>query len=96
MIDSQPDGIDLPSLPFAEAAFESIEDISRINATQLGFENAKIVDTHGQTFSNCLSMVKITSSQLMTKQCTQSRTSTMLLSRRPGAGRLLLGMWPHI
>ena len=47
VIDLQPDGIDLPSLPFAEAAFESIEDIGRINATQLDFDNATRVDTHG-------------------------------------------------
>lgn len=50
VVDLRLDGIDLPSLPFAEAAFQSIEDISRANKTELDFTNATRVDTHGQNF----------------------------------------------
>lgn len=48
MVDLHLDGIDLLSLPFVEAAFTSIEDISRANVTELDFTNATRVDTHGK------------------------------------------------
>lgn len=51
------DGIDLPSLPFAEAAFASIKAIGRTDATQLDFGNATRVDTHGQHLCSSLSVI---------------------------------------
>lgn len=47
LVDFLSDGIYLPSLPFAEAGFKSIEDVSRANVIELDFANATIVDTHG-------------------------------------------------
>lgn len=96
LVDLLSDGIDLPSLPFAEAGFKSIEDISRANVTELDFANATRVDTHGHSLPVAQRCSSKFFSWLTTTQCTQFRTSTMPLFRTPVAGRLLLGTWAHI
>lgn len=90
------DGIDLPSLPFAEAAFRSIVDISRANVPELDFTNATRVDTHSEnlshrwtsSFSNLLEH----SYRLTANQSMRYRIFITLLSQTQAAGRLLLGM----
>lgn len=90
------DRIDLSSLPFAEAAFRSIEDISRANTPELDFTNATRVDTHSEnlghrgssSFWNLIEQLY----QLTANQSTRCRISITLSSPIQAAGRLLLGM----